>query len=89
MQLLLHGAIAQSSQDLRVRDKILFNAKIFTANRNYPFAEAIAISGKTIVAIGNLDEVKRKMPAGTPLPGPVVRLSESRTRQRHGPTCAR
>ena len=67
MLLLLHGAIAQSSQDLRVRDKILFNAKIFTANRNYPFAEAIAISGKSIVAIGNLDEVKKKMPAGTPL----------------------
>lgn len=39
------------------QEKIFYNAKIFTANRNAPFAEAIAIKGKKIVAVGNFAEV--------------------------------
>jgi len=44
---------------LHTQEKIFFNAKIFTGDRRHPFAEAIAIKDKWIVAVGNYDEVKR------------------------------
>jgi len=43
------------------QEKIFYNAKIFTADREHPFAEAIAIKGKWIVAVGNYDDVKRSV----------------------------
>src|SRR5262245_8593804 len=46
---------------LRAQEKVFFNAKIFTADRDHPFAEAIAIKGKWIVAVGNYDDVKRSV----------------------------
>jgi predicted amidohydrolase YtcJ len=46
---------------LHAQEKVFFNAKIFTANREHPFAEAIAIKGKWIIAVGNYDEVKRSI----------------------------
>ncbi|HMC84339.1 MAG TPA: amidohydrolase family protein [Chitinophagaceae bacterium] len=39
--------------------KIFYNARIFTAEVNHPFAEAIAISSKKIIAIGNFSDVKK------------------------------
>jgi len=45
------------------QEKVFYNAKIFTADREHPFAEAIAIKGKWIVAVGNYDEVKRSVGA--------------------------
>jgi len=51
----------QSREALESARKILYNARIFTANREHPYAEAIGISGKNIVAVGNLDVVKQKM----------------------------
>src|SRR5215510_12950693 len=44
---------------LRAQEKVFYNAKIFTGDREHPFAEAIAIKGKWIVAVGNYDDVKR------------------------------
>lgn len=42
-------------------DKILFNGKIVTANPAQPVAEAVAISGDKIVAVGALAVVKPKV----------------------------
>ncbi len=41
------------------QEKIFFNARIFTGNRNQPFAEAVAIKGGKIIAVGNFQEVKK------------------------------
>ena len=39
--------------------KVLYNARIFTADPQHPYAEAIAISGKKIIAVGKNAEVKK------------------------------
>jgi predicted amidohydrolase YtcJ len=46
---------------LHTQEKVFYNAKIFTADRDHPFAEAIAIKGKWIVAVGNYDDVRRSV----------------------------
>jgi predicted amidohydrolase YtcJ len=46
---------------LHAQEKVFYNAKIFTADRDHPFAEAIAIRDKWIVAVGNYDNVKRSV----------------------------
>src|SRR6476659_8683122 len=46
---------------INAQEKVFFNARIFTADRNHPFADAIAINGKSIVAVGNYDDVKRSV----------------------------
>ena len=38
-------------------ERILFNAKVFTGVSDHPYAEAVAIRGDKIVAVGNLVEV--------------------------------
>ena len=48
--ILLHG-----------QEKVFYNAKIFTADRDHPFAEAIAIKDKWIVAVGSYDDVKKSV----------------------------
>jgi len=40
------------------QEKVYYNARIFTANPFHPFAEAIFINGKKIIAVGSLDEIK-------------------------------
>src|ERR1700757_3039512 len=40
-------------------ERILFNAKIFTGDPQNPYAEAVAIRGDQIVAVGNLSEVTK------------------------------
>jgi predicted amidohydrolase YtcJ len=40
-------------------ERILFNAKIFTGDPQNPYAEAVAILGDQIVAVGNLSEVTK------------------------------
>ena len=39
--------------------KVLYNARIFTADLQHPYAEAIAINGKKIIAVGKNAEVKK------------------------------
>ena len=51
---------AQSSPD-----HIFFNAKIFTADPQNPYAEAVAIHGDKILAVGNLTEVAQAAPNAT------------------------
>lgn len=45
------------------QETVFYNTKIFTADHQKPFAEAIAINGKIITAVGNYNEVKSKVKA--------------------------
>src|SRR5215467_1838239 len=45
-------------------ERVLFNGKVFTAVPEHPYAEAVAIRGDRIVAVGNLSEVARMVSAG-------------------------
>jgi len=38
-------------------DMVMFNAKIFTSNARQPYAEALAIKGERIVAVGSSKEI--------------------------------
>ncbi len=40
-------------------ERILFNAKLFTGDPQNPYAEAVAIRGDQIIAVGNLSEVAK------------------------------
>lgn len=46
-------------------DLILFNARVYTMDTTRPYAEAIALSGRRIVAVGPDAEVKALIGAGT------------------------
>ncbi|HRH51007.1 MAG TPA: amidohydrolase [Panacibacter sp.] len=54
-------ANAQQTEQLNSNEKILFNAKIFTANINQPYAEAIAIRGGKIIAVGDFATAKASL----------------------------
>lgn len=58
---------AGQTTGLNAAEKILFNAKIFTADVQHPYAEAIAIKGNTIMAVGNLTVVKTSVSPGATL----------------------
>jgi predicted amidohydrolase YtcJ len=45
-------------------ERIYYNAKIFTAEPEHPYAEAVAIRGDKIVAVGNRGEVTASVGAG-------------------------
>ena len=57
--------VSFSQQDAvnAAKEKIFYNAKIFTANINKPYAEAIAVRDDKIVAVGNYSEVKKTVSA--------------------------
>ena len=50
---------------LFAQDQILYHAKIFTADPQNPYAEAVAIRDGKILAIGNLPEVEKAAPNAT------------------------
>ncbi len=52
---------------LAAQEKVFFNTRIFTADIQRPFAEAIAIKGKTIIAVGTFTEVKKRVGAAAEL----------------------
>lgn len=49
----------------RFSARIFYNGKVFTAEPEHPYAEAVAIQGDKIVAVGTLLEVAKSVPAGT------------------------
>jgi len=51
---LVSGALAQDNHPV---ERIFFDGKIFTAEPEHPYAEAVAIRGDKIVAVGNHVEV--------------------------------
>ena len=54
-----------AATQLHAQDQIFFNAKVFTADPEHPYAEAVAIRGDKILAVGNLPEVSKAAPAAT------------------------
>lgn len=44
-------------------ERVLYHAKIFTADPQNPYAEAVAIRGDQIIAVGNLPEVEKSVSA--------------------------
>ncbi len=57
--ILLFAFLPSSAQD--VSERIFFNAKIFTANPDNPYADAVSIRGDKIVALGTLTEVTKSV----------------------------
>ena len=57
------GVVAKAQQGAS-QEKIFFNAKVFTGNPDDPYAEAVAIRGEKILAVGNLHEVEKLVSAG-------------------------
>jgi len=47
----------------KIAERIFYNGKIFTAEPDHPYAEAVAIRGDKIVAVGNLSEVTKLVSA--------------------------
>lgn len=47
----------------------LVNARVWTGDRSKPWAEAIAVSGEEIAAVGTTDEIRRVAPGVTPVDG--------------------
>ncbi len=58
------GAVIVKAQEGASQEKIFFNAKVFTGNPDDPYAEAVAIRGEKIIAVGNLAEVEKSADAG-------------------------
>ena len=50
---------------LSAQDQIFFHAKVFTGDPGNPYAEAVAIRGDKILAVGNLPEVAKAAPNAT------------------------
>src|SRR5258708_40378649 len=50
---------------LHAQDQIFFNAKVFTADPQHPYAEAVAIRGDKIIAVGNLPGIIKVAPTAT------------------------
>src|ERR1700746_2327088 len=57
------GLLFAATTLLQAQDQILFHAKIFTADPQNPYAEAVAIRGDKIIAVGNLPEVSKSVSA--------------------------
>jgi predicted amidohydrolase YtcJ len=60
---LLPGCSAWSQESSA--DRILFHAKVFTADPQSPYAEAVALRGDKIIAVGNLHEVEMSVSSTT------------------------
>jgi predicted amidohydrolase YtcJ len=56
----LHSVVIAGATD----ERVLFNGKIFTAEPDHPYAEAVAIRGDKIVAVGNRVEVSKAVARG-------------------------
>jgi predicted amidohydrolase YtcJ len=54
------SAAAQAKQKISL---LLYNGKVFTADENYSTAEAVAIDGEKIVAVGKTSELRAKFQA--------------------------
>jgi len=50
--------------DSNAQERVFYNAKIFTAEPEHPYAEAVAVRGGKIVAVGSLQEVSKSVSAG-------------------------
>jgi predicted amidohydrolase YtcJ len=58
--ILPNAIFAQTKQKISL---LLFNGKVFTADENYSVAEAVAVDGEKIVAVGTTQDLKAKYQA--------------------------
>ena len=80
--ILVSGGVFARAQE-QPADTILFNGKIFTSDSSLPYAQAVAIRGERIVAVGDSETVKKLAGAQTKqidLGGGARRFRESTTR---------
>jgi len=56
------SALVLAATLLHAQDQVFFNAKVFTADPQQPYAEAVAVRGDKILAVGNLSEVAKAAP---------------------------
>jgi len=54
-----------SASVVAAQDQIFYHAQIFTADPRNPYAEAVAVRGDKILAVGNLSEVEKTAPGAT------------------------
>jgi predicted amidohydrolase YtcJ len=54
-----------SASLLHAQDQIFYHAQIFTGDPQNPYAEAVAVRGDKILAVGNLPEVEKAAPNAT------------------------
>jgi predicted amidohydrolase YtcJ len=57
---------AQMTEGQPLEPVVFYDAQVFTAERDHPYAEAVAIRGDRIIAVGTLESVER-------IAGPTVR----------------
>ena len=60
---LLNHAELLRAQENSAPARILYNCQVFTGEPEHPYASAVAIRGEKIVAVGNLPEVAKSVPA--------------------------
>jgi hypothetical protein len=61
--ILLSSVFVASAQTKRRVSLLLFNGKVFTADENYSVAEAVAIDGERIVAVGTARDLRNQFQA--------------------------
>ncbi|HEX9928347.1 MAG TPA: amidohydrolase [Pyrinomonadaceae bacterium] len=61
--ILLSSVFVASAQTKRRVSLLLFNGKVFTADENYSVAEAVAIDGERIVAVGTVRDLRNQFQA--------------------------
>ena len=59
LAVLLVASDALGAEQETQRATLVVHGRIWTANRNQPWAEAIAVRGERIVAVGSRDEIAR------------------------------
>jgi predicted amidohydrolase YtcJ len=62
--LFLFGPFPSHAQGADHTERVLFNAKVFTGVPEHPYAEAVAIRGDKIVAVGSLPDVLQAVGKG-------------------------
>src|SRR5438105_13635117 len=61
----LCASLQAASPPLNAADTIILNARIYTVNPQQPSAQAVAISGQKILAVGNKNEIEKYRGAST------------------------
>ncbi|MDQ4122866.1 MAG: amidohydrolase [Acidobacteriota bacterium] len=63
LSILLSSVSIASAQNKRRVSLLLFNGKVFTANENYSIAEAVALNGERIIAVGSSSDLRNQFQA--------------------------
>src|SRR5437879_7242803 len=61
----LCASLQAASPPSNAADTIILNARIYTVNPQQPSAEALAISGEKIIAVGSTNEIQKYRNAST------------------------